>query len=155
MKDIIGKLAILPSAFLMTSIALAQEEDSQDEDSDFPVIESCVNSRILRSPEVIDNRTIVFHASRNRIYLNRLPSNCIGLKQQGRISHQKTNRLCANDWFDVLERAGSELRLGMSCKFGAFQLITEEDLENLRNPEPVQPAPQPVEPPEIEDISED
>lgn len=151
MNYTVGKPIILLSFFWMTGAALAQDDDSEK----LHVPQSCVNNNVLRSPLVIDNSTIVFTASRKRLYLNRLPSNCVGLKTHGRISYQKSSRLCADDWFYVLERAGTLLQLGMSCRFGNFELITEEDLENLRNPKPVTPEPQPVTPPDIEDVGED
>jgi hypothetical protein len=148
MKHAIANLIVLPVALSMTSTALADDEYSDD-----PVIERCVSEMILRSPEVIDNDHIVFHASRKRYYLNRLPNTCHGLKRNGRISYQLGSRLCANDRFNVLERSGSKLRLGVSCKLGMFEPISKEDLEDLRGPSQAPPHdPQPVEPAEIEDI---
>lgn len=151
MKFIIGNLVFLPFACSMMGVALAQD----DEDNDEFVVQSCVNNRILRSPEILDNKRIVFHASRNRLYLNILPNNCHGLKRAGRIVYQQSSRLCADDWFNVLERSGTKLHLGVSCQLGNFVLITDEQLEELRNPTPVIPPAVPVTPPPVEDVVTD
>jgi hypothetical protein len=150
MKYTIGNLIVLLFTFSITSTALAD-----DEDSDELVIERCISTRVFRNTEIIDDGHIVFHGSRKRIYLNTLPSNCRGLKRHGRISYQKDSRLCANDRFNVLELSGSKLRLGISCRLGRFEPISQEYLEELRQPRTVQPEPQPVELPTIEDVLED
>jgi hypothetical protein len=150
MKYIIGNLIVLLFSFSITSAALADDEDSGE-----PVIERCLSTRALRSPEIIDDTHIVFRASRKRLYLNTLPTTCVGLKRQGRISYQKESNLCENDRFNVLERAGMRLRLGMSCRLGPFELISQEDLEKLREPPAPQPEPKPVELPKVEDVVED
>jgi hypothetical protein len=43
----------------------------------------------------------------------------------------------------------------MSCRLGPFELISQEDLEKLREPPAPQPEPKPVELPEVEDVVED
>jgi len=152
MKHIIDNLIVLPLAFSISSAALADDEN--DEDNDEFVIERCVSVGALRRPEIIDDRHIVFHASSQRMYLNRLPSNCLGLKRAGRISYEVSNRLCANDRFNVLDGAGSRLRLGISCRLGQFEPITREDLDEFRDPKAIQPERMPVEKSEIEDVLE-
>jgi len=150
MKNIIGNLIFLPLAFSITSTALADEEYADEF-----VIERCISARILRAPEIIDDGRIAFHASGNRIYLNKLLSNCPGLKREGRISYEVGGHLCENDRINILERSGSKFRLGISCRLGSFEPISKEDLEELHEPSPVPPEPQPVEQPEIEDVVED
>jgi len=150
MKYINSYLIVFLFAFSISSAALAD-----DEYSDEPVTESCVSAGILGSPEIIDDGRIVFRASRKRLYLNTLPSSCRGLKKHGRISYHKESRPCANDRFNVLERVGSGLRLGISCRLGRFQPISQDELEELNQPPPVEHVPQPVEGAEIEEIGED
>lgn len=149
MKTVTGGAIVLLVAYSTMNPSLADDEVDVE-----PVIESCVSTMILRNPEIIDDNTIVFHASRKRMYLNELPSTCRGLKRQGRITYTKDSKLCANDWFNILERSGTKLALGISCRLGEFQLIGEEELEELRDPTPALPDPQPVEHPEIEDLSQ-
>lgn len=150
MKYTIGILIVLLFAFSITSAALAD-----DEGIDEPLTDRCISTRFLGTPEIIDDRRIVFRASGKKLYLNTLPSNCVGLKRHGRILYEKESNLCANDRISVLERAGTQLRLGMSCRLGPFELISREDLEKLRNPPVVKPEPKPVELPEVEDVADD
>lgn len=151
MKYIIGNLIVLPLAFSITSAALA---DDEEESIDELGPERCVSVRAVRRPEIIDDRHIVFHASGKRMYLNRLPSNCLGLKRAGRISYEISNRLCANDRVNVLDSVGSRLRVGISCRLGHFQSISKEELDQLRDPTAVRPEQAPVKQPEIEDVIE-
>jgi len=149
MKYVIGSLIVPLFVVSTTSIALAD-----DEDGDESAPQECVRTMILRTPEIIDDDTIVFHATRKRHYLNRLPSTCRGLERQGRITYTKDSTLCANDWFNLLERSGTGLALGISCRLGEFELISEQQLEAIRDPAPPPLDPEPVEPPEIEDVTE-
>lgn len=153
MYQVFGKPIVFLFFISIAGAVFAQEDESNDE----PEILSCVNNTALRNPEIINDNLIVFHASGNRNYVNALPSTCYGLKRHGRISYQKSSRICANDWFNTLERAGTAIRLGISCQFGVFQLISDEQLEELRNPDskPVKRETQPVEPPPVENPQED
>jgi len=104
--------------------------------------ERCINVRSVRSTEVVDQRTILFHMRGGRIFANHLSWDCPTLAREKRFSYSlSTSRLCNVDVVTVIEGYGRSIRSGAPCGLGMFYPITEEeadilsgDIESRRNP---------------------
>ncbi len=115
----------------------------------------CINSRVVRGTDVIDDRNIVFRMTGRKIYLNTLPSPCRGLSRERRFSYVvHTSSLCERDHIRILEDSGFGLHEGRACRLGRFRPVTEDDLEYWIKSQRKEPEPEPVEPSAIEDLGE-
>lgn len=83
----------------------------------------CVQMSQLDHSDVIDNDTIDFHVGR-KVYRNRLPNSCPGLKSEDRILiENRTGSLCNHDVVFTLYDYGGQLTRGAACGLGEFQPI--------------------------------
>ena len=83
----------------------------------------CISLSNSDSSNIIDDNTIDFRDGR-RIYRNRLPNNCPGLKSEDRILiENRTGQLCSNDVVYTLYNFGNQLSRGAACGLGEFQGI--------------------------------
>lgn len=122
--------------------ALAQ--DSPD-DADSPVYdldeedfaidregERCINTRNIRSTDILDERTILFRMRGGDYFVNYLRNDCPSLVREERFSYRSSGgRLCQVDMIRVLEQFGGFIQEGMSCGLGAFYPVTEEEADFL------------------------
>lgn len=143
----------LPVVLLLPVIAMlsaAAEEDAAEEDDAY---KRCISSRSIRSTSVENDRSIVFHMRGRKIYLNTLPSPCLGLAREGRFSYTTYgSNLCRSDLIRVLDHSGFGLQQGRACRLGGFRLVTKEDLEDLFGDRDQRIEPKEVETPEVEDV---
>lgn len=147
-------LALLVLAGLIPWTAISQEEPQEQtfEES----FEKCINIRLIKSTSVIDDNNIVFYVNQNKAYLNTLPRRCNGLKREDRFSYSPTSsRLCDIDQIQVLTSGATGMRAGISCRLGAFQLMTKEEADALKNPPKLDPEDGNVPLPEPEDMGAD
>ncbi len=91
---------------------------------------SCINIINILDTRVLDDGTILFETDMNKVYINRLPYQCPGLKMEGSFSYSTSlSRLCRQDIIKVLDEAG-----GIStsqCGLGEFVLL--KGINNLRD----------------------
>ena len=138
--SLLGCMLYLPAADF--SIADEVEDES---------VRKCINTRQIRSTEVVDDRNILFYTSGKTVYHNILPRQCHGLARSGSFSYRiATGRLCNVDTIKVLDTYS---RIpGMSCSLGVFHQISKDDvpaiLEGPGDPSEAEPLP----PAEVEDI---
>ena len=126
------KFAILPAAALMATLlsGCAYGEGTSSvplaDDASIKLVgkpEKCIQMSRLDHSNVIDNDTIDFHVGR-KIYRNRLPSSCPGLKSEDRILiENRTGSLCSMDVVYTLYDYGGQLTRGAACGLGEFQPI--------------------------------
>ncbi len=83
----------------------------------------CITLSNSDSSNIIDDNTIDFREGR-RLYRNRLPNSCPGLKAEDRILiENRTGQLCSNDVVYTLYNFGNQLSRGAACGLGEFQEI--------------------------------
>ena len=127
MKRHIAAAALLSACLVNPSFA-QDEEPVVDRDS-----VDCVNLRMVRRTEVIDDRNILFHMRGGDVYHNVLPRRCSGLAREDRFSYETTiGRLCKMDTIRVLYSDGLGMREGQHCGIGAFHKIDKEAAEAFR-----------------------
>lgn len=83
----------------------------------------CITMSQLDHSDVIDDYTIDFHVGR-KVYRNRLPNKCSGLKSEDRILiDNRTGSLCSREVVYTLQDFGGQLTRGVPCSLGEFQPI--------------------------------
>lgn len=118
--------------------------------------QDCVRASSIRSTQIVDDKTILFYMSGNRVYRNELPDGCPRLAAEGRFSYerrvgQRVGRLCSIDAITVLE-SFREVPFGATCRLGQFYPITEAELDDILG---VPRGPMRVEPVELPEQDDD
>ncbi len=118
----------LPAAALLASCntASAPEPMALADDSSIELVgapKRCITLSSSDNTDIIDDYTIDFRDGR-RLYRNRLPNACPGLKSEDRILiENRTGQLCSNDVIYTLYSFGNQLSRGAACGLGEFQEI--------------------------------
>lgn len=138
----------LTSCLMAASLTFADEiEVDVDDDR-----EKCINVRILKRTEVVDDQHVLFYLSGKTVYLNKLPNLCSGLSRERRFSYTTfSNRLCRLDSIRILSDVGGTIHQGRSCRLGYFYLTSKEEIEAAQ--ERMQEPP-PIKQPEGADVEE-
>lgn len=144
MNDVNCRVSIYTFALCCLATGAAFAQDSPDDaeppvyeldEEDFAIDregERCINTRNIRSTDVLDDRTILFRMRGRDYYVNYLRNDCPGLVREERFSYRTTGgRLCQVDTIRVLEQFGGFIQEGMSCGLGVFYPISEEEAEFL------------------------
>jgi len=156
--------------FLIAVIAMAGEDDAtgsgiesdagSDDDSDdytgeYFQLENCIRRASIRSTYIVDDRTVIFYMSQQKIYVNQLPHRCSGLRSAGTFSYRTTgSQLCSVDMITVVRSMGRSLSTGPSCGLGKFRPVTKEEVAMIKNKE-VEAPPQELAPGDDSDDSDD
>jgi len=120
-------LTALLGSMAALSVGMAAQED---EDSNEPV--RCVSMNSIRSTKVLDDQRVLFIQARDKVYLNRLDRECLGLFRNGTFTYKVQSgarhaRLCDTDSITVLETAGR----GLNCGLGLFEPLSQAEVDNL------------------------
>jgi hypothetical protein len=106
--------------------------------SEYGEAKRCLAGHEYRDFAIIDDRRIVFKGPGNRLWLNELRARCPDLRRADALafrSHTMSERICeldsfvASDWMGSLSHRSP----GMRCTLGAFQPISEPQLQALRD----------------------
>ena len=144
---------LLVVAVLLAAPAALQAADEAEEDDGS---RRCINTRTLRTTDVLDDTHIVFRMVGSKIYLNTLKTNCRGLSRERRFSYTSySNSLCESDGIRILRDSGIGVHEGRRCRLGRFRLTTEEDIAYMFDITRNLPAPEALEPPPLEDVVSD
>lgn len=131
--------------------AVADEAgDAVAVDDDVFALENCVQTQRIRRTEIVDDSTILFFMTpRDRVFVNRLPRRCPGLRFAGTFSYRATTgRLCNVDIIRVVRDLATRTDVGVGCALGMFRPVTAEEVEIIKNREPAPPdEPAPADPP--------
>jgi len=126
-------MKLIPIVALLATAALplhAQEEEAPVVDEDAV---RCLNLRMVRRTDVVDDRNILFYMRGGDVYHNILPRACSGLAREDRFSYKTSlGKLCQIDNIRVLYDDPFGLREGISCSLGYFHKISEEDAKALQ-----------------------
>ena len=151
--------ALLGSVAALSLASAAAQDD--EEESDEPL--RCLSMNSIRSTKVLDDQRVLFIQSRDKVFLNRLDRDCLGLFRNGTFTYKVQSgarhaRLCDTDSITVLETTGR----GLNCGLGRFEPLSQAELESLiggpspaitsapvelpkeEEPAPAEPAPEPA-----------
>ena len=82
---------------------------------------TCLGISKIQETKILDDQTILFKSDMNKIYINRLPKQCSGLKIADAFSYGTSlSRLCSVDMIRVLENDSSATS---TCGLGEFILL--------------------------------
>ena len=144
---------LLIAAVLLAAPTALQAADEAEEDDGS---RRCINTRTLRSTDVLDDTHVVFRMVGTKVYLNTLKTNCSGLSRERRFSYVTHSRsLCEFDGIRILRDSGIGVHEGRRCKLGRFRLTTEEDITDMFDSMRNRPEPEALEPPPLEDVVSD
>jgi hypothetical protein len=112
------------------ALSFASASGQEDEAADEPL--RCLSMNSIRSTRVVDDERVLFFQARNRIFLNRLDRECLGLARSGTFTYEVQSgarhaRLCSTDRITVLEQTGR----GLNCGLGVFEPLSAEEVETL------------------------
>jgi hypothetical protein len=149
--------ALLGSVAALSLASAAAQDD--EEDSDEPV--RCLSMNSIRQTKVLDDQRVLFIEGRDKMFLNRLDRECLGLFRNGTFTYKVQSgarhaRLCDTDSITVLETTGR----GLNCGLGVFEPLSQAEVDNLiagpqspaivsvpveapKEAEPTEPAPEP------------
>jgi hypothetical protein len=101
-----------------------------DEASDEPL--RCLSMNGIRSTKVVDDTRVLFFQARDKIFLNRLDRECLGLARSGTFEYRVQSgarhaRLCDTDSITVIETSGR----GLNCGLGRFEPLSQAEVESL------------------------
>ncbi len=81
---ICGRLCrILIPGLLCAVVAVADDDSAASSDADtgeFFQLEDCIRTSQIRNTDILDDRTIIFYMSHQKIFVNQLPRRCSGLR---------------------------------------------------------------------------
>ena len=78
----------------------------------------CLDMVNIRNTKILDDQTILFSTYGEKVYINRLPFPCFGLKMAGTFSYETSiDRLCRQDIIEVVESPPGQ---GSKCGLGKF-----------------------------------
>ena len=113
----------------------------------------CIALNSIRSTRVVDDSTVLFYGRGDRVYVNRLPQRCPGLRANRTFMYRTTmSQLCDIDVITVLYDRPFGFMPGPSCGLGRFQPISREDADLLLKGTEKPPEAQPVEPADPEPV---
>ena len=123
-----GLTALLGSLAVLSLASAAAQDD--DEGSGEPL--RCLSMNSIRSTKVLDDRRVLFIQARDKIFLNRLDRECLGLLRNGTFTYEVQSgarhaRLCDTDSITVLETMGR----GLNCGLGRFEPLSQAAVESL------------------------
>jgi hypothetical protein len=123
-----NRLTALLGSMAALSLGMAAAQDG--EDSDEPV--RCVSMNSIRSTKVLDDQRVLFVQSKDKVFLNRLDRECLGLFRNGTFTYKVQSgarhaRLCDTDSITVLETTGR----GLNCGLGLFEPLSQAEVDTL------------------------
>ena len=105
------RLAAIGGSLILAGPAAVVAQDLDDGNA-----ERCLPLNRISRTEVLDDYNILFHMRGNRMYLNRLPHRCIGLKNERTFLYRTSmSRLCDLDIITVIYNNGFGFTPGASC----------------------------------------
>ncbi len=130
-KPLLGLAAL--AAMSVAAFGVAQASNSNDE----RVLAgyektgdetSCLSLSRVSKSDPIDDYAILFELRNGDVYLNELPSVCVGLARNKRFSFKTTqNRICSGDTIIVANPVGRDIG---ACGLGTFAALAEiEEIE--------------------------
>ncbi len=149
------RLALSCGAALWSLTAYAAEPSAEEilsgtaPPADYSQAVKCIPFATINHVEPLNDRYIVFHSSRNKLWLVQLKIRCPGMTASSLLSFEKDeHRLC--EWDSVRtvdDNLMSGPRFGPKCNLPKFEPVSQDQVnmlkEHIRNP-----GPKPVAPPE-------
>lgn len=132
------RFAILLLGGLTVAFGAAAQEDEREPHPKLKEYRStgefqhCVSRSRIRDTDVLDDYTILFHMTGNKVLKNSLPFRCFGLGFERAFGYSLTTSLLCNvDIITVISDAG----FNTSCGLGDFELLEKIEPKEEDSPE--------------------
>lgn len=129
MKKLVLGIAILAAASTAGAFGPAErraKELAAYQPAGEPV--KCINTRQIKSTNILSNDVIDFKMTGGKHYRNSLPHSCPSLKFEDRFGFTTTGgQLCSIDTIRVLHNYGGRLEQGVGCSLGKFQPMEKSE----------------------------
>ncbi|MGI9293037.1 MAG: DUF6491 family protein [Pseudomonadales bacterium] len=116
---------------VMVSMATraSDENDEQLEDRG----KRCISLARIDRTHVLDDNNILFYMRGKKVYINKLPHKCRGLRRADSFMYKTSlSQLCDLDIITALDNIGFGFSRGASCGLGTFYPIDKERAKELR-----------------------
>lgn len=121
----VGAFTMLAS---MTTLARSENEEGVQDGA-----KRCVSLARIDNTHVLDDRNILFYMRGKKVYINKLPHKCHGLRRADSFMYKTSlSQLCDLDIITVLDNIGFGFSRGPSCGLGSFYPIDRERAKELR-----------------------
>ena len=130
----VQKLCVL-AVSLALAAPLAVEEKAMDKSIDLVSgpPEQCVRLSNIDHTVVVDDQDILFYMHGDKIYRNRLPYTCAGLRINDSFMYRTSlSQLCNVDIITVLDNMGFGFSPRNSCGLGLFYPVSKDDVAKLK-----------------------
>ena len=145
-------MLILPACLMAAGSSALDEMDDDADDSSI----RCINTRSLKTTEVVNDSNLLFYMTGKTVYLNIMPRECKGLSRERRFSYSTNGRsLCSSDAIRILSDSGGSLHEGRLCRLGRFYLTSKEEIAAARERGKESPPAKPPEGAEVEEVGKD
>lgn len=125
-------VAVAALAMLASIATFAEDEDDeslQDQDR----AKRCISLARIDRTHVLDDNNILFYMRGKKVYINKLPHKCHGLRRADSFMYKTSlSQLCDLDIITVLDNIGFGFSRGPSCGLGTFYPIDIERAKELR-----------------------
>ena len=120
-------------AYADANTRLAFILDNPLQESDYARAERCLFPRTYEAVEILDKRHLLFVGFRDKMWLNQLRVECVGLRKDSVLifeAHEPS--LCDMDSFHSAPRGAMSGEFGAHCTLGHFEPITPAQADQLR-----------------------
>lgn len=135
MRDTINRrvsAAMVVGVFTVLVSTATLAKDKNDERLGDPA-KRCVSLARVDRTHVLDDSNILFYMRGKKVYINKLPRKCHGLRRADSFMYKTSlSQLCDLDIITVLENIGFGFSRGPSCGLGLFYPIDIERARELR-----------------------
>ncbi|NIP16440.1 MAG: hypothetical protein GWM88_17495 [Pseudomonadales bacterium] len=91
--------------------------------------ERCISTRLYDSVEVLDTRHVLFKGRGERLWVNTLRSNCVGLRKRDVLQFDlRGSQICNLDTFTAVTNTFGWQRTSATCSLGDFSPVTAEQV---------------------------
>ena len=133
MPSLAADVAAPPTAPADTNARLAFILDNPLQESDYARAERCLFPRTYEAVEILDKRHLLFVGYRDKIWLNQLRVDCLGLRKDSVLIFEvHESSLCDMDGFHSTPRGAMSGEFGTHCTLGHFEPITPAQADQLR-----------------------
>ncbi len=153
MKSNRPRLLLFCSVALWSLAASAAEPTAEEilsgaaPPADYSQAVKCIPSATINHAEPLNDRYIVFHSGRDKLWLVQLKMRCPGMTASSLLSFEKDeHRLCEWDSVRTVEdNLMSGPRFGPKCNLPKFEPVSQDQVnmlkQHIRNPGPKAAAP--------------
>ena len=121
-------VAVLAVTLSMASFADDENDEQLEDDS-----KRCISLARIDRTHVLDDYSILFYLRGRKVYINKLPRKCPGLRRADSFMYKTSlSQLCDLDIITALDNIGFGFSRGASCGLGKFYPIDKDRAKELR-----------------------